>query len=174
LSTIPAIQTTWKEWKKTHPDTRVLKKESNIWRSTYERYFKDPDRIGLFRTFYLKEQLPGKSKIFGITSGPHALAVDERIFDKDDLIHAAIDTMQIIIIRTEDNGVRAYKNQFGKFEQSDSGEFYRDARTASVWDFNSGKCINGILKNKYLEEITVLHAYWFAWSVFYPNTMLIK
>jgi hypothetical protein len=44
---------------------------------SYESYFNDPDRIGIFRANWLMKQMPGKSLVYGINRGPHALAFTE-------------------------------------------------------------------------------------------------
>jgi len=45
LSMIPVVQTTWAEWAKAHPDTRVLKKNEEVTASRYQNYFDDKERI---------------------------------------------------------------------------------------------------------------------------------
>lgn len=54
LSTLPSTITTWKKWKKKHPDTTVLSFETghkrNYSRDPYEDYYKE--RRGWFRSFF--------------------------------------------------------------------------------------------------------------------------
>ena len=72
LTTVPAVQTTWSEWYRTHPETKLLKKYREIRSSAYGAYFKDPKRYGLFRTEWLADRMPGKALVHGITDGCQA------------------------------------------------------------------------------------------------------
>jgi len=75
LATVPAVQTTWSEWHRAHPETKLLKKSREVRSSAYEAYFKDATRYGLFRTEWLTDRMPGKALVHGITDGPHARGV---------------------------------------------------------------------------------------------------
>ena len=79
LEVVPSVQTTWAEWKKAHPGTQVLKKPEEIRSSRYEHYFTDNDRAGMFRTFWLKDRMPAKALVHGVTDWPHALAVPDEL-----------------------------------------------------------------------------------------------
>lgn len=175
LSTIPVVQTTWKKWFKDHPDTKVLKKNKEIRSSHYEKYFKDPKRTGLFRTYWLQDRLPGKKLVIGIVRSPYALAIADKKLKTGKLIQTRLGDEDLIVTRAADGGVRAFlakmENAILKFQQK-KGSFF-DEQTKSRWDMERGVCVEGQLKGKTLESIRTTTAFWFAWSTFYPNTKVI-
>lgn len=177
LTMIPVVQTTWSQWIKDHPDTKVLKKEEAIRSSQYESYFKDPERIGIFRAQWLEDRMPGKELVYGVTRGPHALAVKEKKIDRAEFVRATLGEDAVIVVRGEDGGVRAFLPKFGEkelsFKKSGSPASYRDRETGSTWDFVSGRCLKGELEGSKLTELPVTPVFWFAWSGFYPNTAVI-
>ncbi len=136
LQQMPSVQTTWAQWVADHPDTRVLKKSEEIKSSRYQNYFDDPERTGLFRTFWLEDRMPGKAIVHGITLGPHALAVADAALKSGEPLKHDLGDAELIITRDADGGVRAVR--------ADNGQ-----------------------------ELQVLEAYWFAWSAFYPNTLVL-
>jgi len=176
LSTVPVVQTTWSDWHRTHPDTKLLKKSREIRSSNYEAYFKDPTRYGLFRTEWLRDRMPGKELVYGITDGPHSLAVPDKKMKKGDLLGATLGEREVLVVRTSDNGVRAYIARRGKggltFRQGPEPGEYADKETGSIWDLDRGVCVKGKRKGERLEPLRVTAAFWFAWSTFYPNTRI--
>ncbi len=173
LKTLPAVQTSWAEWLKQHPDTKVLKKDKEIRSSSYQKYFENPNRLGLFRTLYLKDKMPGKTLIYGISMGVHQMAVLDSVLKMGKPLQAKLGDTGIVILKSMDGGVRVYLNeQFTFVKQKDSNS-YNDLGTSSVWDLEQGICINGQLKGTKLEAVSVTVAYWFTWSTYFPNTAVL-
>jgi hypothetical protein len=174
LSTVPVVQTTWSDWSRSHPDTKVLKKSREIRSSAYESYFRDPARTGLFRTEWLKDRLPGKELVHGIADGPHSLAVPDEQIPRGELLRATLGEEPVLVVRTSDNGVRAYRARTNKglvtLQPGAKPGQYTDRETGSLWDLHQGVCLKGKRKGDHLEPLNVTAAFWFAWSTFYPNT----
>jgi hypothetical protein len=177
LNLVPSVQTTWGRWVDEHPDTKVLLKDEAIKSSRYERYFEDPDRIGIFRTEYLMDRMPGKDLVHGITRGPHALAISDFRLGPGQLFNVEVGDDPVVVIRTADAGVRAYvsrtKEKSLHFSRTGVPTTIQDRGTGSIWDLEKGLCIDGELKGTVLEEIVVRGAFWFAWSSFFPNTEVL-
>ena len=114
LEQVPMVQTTWGEWKKAHPETRVLKKSEEITSSRYESYFSDPERNGLFRTAWLMDRMPGKTKIHGVTLGPHAVAVADEALVVGKPVEHDLGEVKVRIGRDADGGVRAVRLDTGE------------------------------------------------------------
>ena len=77
LSTLPSSRTTWKKWKKKHPETTVLSFNTGHKRDysqdPYESYYRD--RRGMFSSFFVAE--PGeeeKELVAGVVVGETARA----------------------------------------------------------------------------------------------------
>lgn len=175
LQDIPSVQTTWSKWVRQHPETKVLKKDRAVTASAYEDYFKDPEKVGIFRARWLAEKMPGKTLVHGIARGPHAVAVDDP--NLKGVVAATVGETHIVLWRGADGGVYAWvaELEHGPLEfipQSDTA--LRDRMTGSTWDLDRGVCLSGPLAGRTLESVPVTTAYWFAWSSFYPNTAVAQ
>jgi hypothetical protein len=176
LDKLPSVQTTWAAWRSDHPGTKVLRKTEAVTGSHYQGYFDDPDRVGMFRSRWLVEKMPGKERVWGAAVGPHAIAVTAGALDGDGLVAAELGATPIIVVRGGDDGVRAFISKLGqrqlRFERADGG--WRDRETASPWDLELGRCTGGELAGQRLEPVAVTRVFWFAWSSFYPNTQVVE
>jgi len=108
LEILPSVQTTWAEWRAANPDGLVLVKSDEVKSSRYASYFEDPDRTGLFRARWLQGRLPGKSLIYGLRDGPHAVAVVPEILADGQTRVVDIGGREAIIQLQKDGGVRAW------------------------------------------------------------------
>jgi len=113
LTMIPVVQTAWGQWLTDHPDTRVLEKSSEIKSSRYERYFRDPERNGLFQTQWLKDRLPGKSLVHGVMLGAYTLAVADAALTDTVPVTGELGEVKIKMTRHRDGGVRAIRLDTG-------------------------------------------------------------
>ncbi len=104
-----SVQTTWKNWRAAHPDTRVLKKSEEVLSSHYQKYFDDPERNGLFRSQWLMEKMPGKTKVHGAVVGAHAVAITDGAFESDGLVFVDLGGTPVVMVRGGDGGVRAFE-----------------------------------------------------------------
>ena len=175
LEMLEAIETSWEEWSKAHPETKLLKKSKEVLSSHYQSYFDDPKKMGLFRTQWLAEKMPGKTLVYGASIGPHAVAVTEGALD-DEVVVATLGDTPVVFARARDGGVRAFVarvegEELGLSRNPKTGEV-RDGG-GSAWDLGSGLCISGPRSGSRLESVAVTPVYWFAWSGFYPNTQVI-
>jgi hypothetical protein len=177
LETLPSVQTTWAEWFEEHPDTRVLKKEHEVLGSRYEKYFRDPDRAGMFRVEWLKDRLPGKSIVYGISRGPFSVAILRDRLETEPLIHTRVGEDSLVVYLGDDGGVRAFVSATGtsalSFHLHEGSGGISDAETGSAWDLKEGRSTGGPHTGSILEEVKVLPIFWFAWSNFYPRTEII-
>ena len=175
LEKLEAIETSWQDWRKAHPETKLLKKSKEVLGSHYQSYFDDPEKMGLFRAQWLAERMPGKTLVYGASIGPHAVAVTEGALD-DEVVVATLGDTPVVLARARDGGVRAFVTrvegeELGLVRNPKTGEV-RDGG-GSAWDLGSGRCISGPRSGSRLESVAVTPVYWFAWSGFYPNTQVI-
>jgi len=157
--------------------TKVLKKDKEIRSSNYERYFRDPKRTGLFRSPWLMERMPGKQLVHGVTIGPHAIAVVDDKLKPGQIIYGKLVDQKLFFIMTRDGGVRAFLAKVGDrsltFIRRKKEKKYHDQESSSIWDLKRGVCLDGKLRGSQLDQLSVIEAYWFAWSTFYPNTKVL-
>jgi len=144
LEKLEAIETTWGLWYEAHPDTKVLEKSEEVKASHYQDYFDDPERMGLFRAQWLNEKMPGKTLVYGVVVGAHAVAVTDAALAGDEPVQIDLGATPVVVFRAADGGVRAFIPKAGA--QGAGSE---------------------------MEGLAVTPVYWFAWSNFYPNTKVI-
>jgi len=175
LERFEAIETSWREWKAAHPDTKLLKKNEEVLGSHYQSYFDDPEKMGLFRAQWLADRMPGKTVVYGASIGPHAIAVTDGALEEG-LVEGTLGGTPVVLSRSSDGGVRAFVARVDGEEielgrDPETGEV-KDAQ-GSTWDLGNGRCISGPRSGANLETVAITPVYWFAWSSFYPNTQVI-
>jgi uncharacterized protein DUF3179 len=74
LQELPSELTTWREWKRKHPDTLVLVKPA-LPGSLYQDYFADSERIGVRGSINPDPRLPGKELVIGLERNGRFAAV---------------------------------------------------------------------------------------------------
>lgn len=180
LEHVPAMQTTWKVWKKLHPDTLVLRKPRRVRGSAYEDYFSDPSRRGLNGTRG-GSQLAGKTMIIGVEANLDAAAVPLPALKKDPLRHIAVGRERLVVLylKSLETAVvyrAGLEGRILSFRIRGKGHslFLEDLETRSRWLPLQGRAVAGPLKGKRLEPYAHLHSYWYAWSAYRPNTRVIK
>ncbi len=178
LELLPAVQTTWAEWVAEYPDTRLLRKEEAVTASHYQRYFDDPERLGMFRTDWLADRMPGKERIHGIVRGPLATSIADQTLTPGSLFNTDLGAEPIVFVRGQDGGPHAYlalcTGRKLTFRTGTDLTGVVDVESGSTWDMGQGLCVAGALKGNRLEELVVQTAFWFAWSAFYPNTEVVE
>lgn len=175
LEKLEAIETSWQDWRNAHPGTKLLKKSKEVLSSHYQRYFDDPEKMGLFRAQWLAERMPGKTLVYGASIGPHAIAVTDGALG-DEMVEATLGDTPVVLARSRDGGVRAFvaraEGQELRLSRNLKTDEVRDAG-GSTWDLGSGLCLSGSRSGSRLESVAVTPVYWFAWSGFYPNTRVV-
>ena len=111
LEAVPSVQTTWEQWVAAHPDTRVLEKPEAIRSSRYAEYMEDPQRTGIFRTFWLRDRMPGKTLVHGVASQTHAIAIADSSLASGDSRVVQLGDETVTFLRAADGGVRAIGSQ---------------------------------------------------------------
>ncbi len=179
LESIPSVQTSWAEWFREHPDTKLLRKSRMVRSSVYESYFRNEKRmgLGLMRGSWAHNRMPGKTIIHGVAIGPHTAAIADTWLRENQMENLLLGEEPVVVMRGDDGGVRAWKAKSGSYErltfQKTSDDHYIDDQTGSTWSLEEGRCVTGQLEGIHLESVQVTTAFWFAWSSFYPNTQVI-
>ncbi len=180
LTEVPAVQTSWKAWKKLHPDTLVLRKPDRQRASAYDSYFRDPSRRGLSGTRG-DERLGGKDKIVGVHEGGDAAAVPRSVLEKKSVVGFLLAGKPLVVMYDpkSDTPVVFGAVLEGKklsFRASHRGRrvLVEDIETGSLWSVLEGKASSGPLRGKRLEPIPYFYSFWYAWSAFRPETRIVS
>ena len=177
LETIPITHTTWKEWKRLHPDTLVLLKGRNINSSGYAGYNKDPKMFGLSGLQDPDKRVPGKSLVVSLRDGVDALALPVERLKKNPLHQTTLNGRPIVVIWNPGSRTAAV------YESRVNGEdldFYvagqgrilklRDKQTGTVWNGLTGAAEKGELRDQQLEPVQYMVNFWWAWTAYNPHT----
>ena len=151
---------TWSVWKKQHPDTTVL----NMSR-TDRNYTKD---------FYLK---PSRF-LFGFhVSDKHFALPMPLMMDHPVFAFEAADTQLVATFEKEGAVTHLFESnlegQTLTFEHLDNS-IMKDRETESRWEMLSGKCIDGKLKGKMLQQRVGIMSFRKAWENFHPDSIDIQ
>lgn len=179
LTEVAAVQTTWKAWKRLHPETLVLRKPSTLRGSGYEGYFKDPSKRGLFGT-QGDNRLGGKDKIVGVHDGDDAAAVPQSAIENQIAIQFVLAGEPVVVMYVPGEETPAVfralvngKTLTFRARKGGGSVVVEDAETGSEWSPLEGTAINGPLKGKRLERVPYLYSFWYAWSAYRPSTRVV-
>ncbi len=179
LIEIPAMQTTWKVWKKLHPDTLVLRKPERVRGSHYDGYFADPNRRGLFGTRG-DSRMDGKTLILGIHSGQDSVAIPLAALEKKPVQEFTLAGKPIVVFYSTVNRTPAVfratvDGRTLSFRLRSTGEetVLVDTETHSLWHPLKGRAVQGPLAGKGLEVVPYMRSYWYAWSAYRPKTRVV-
>lgn len=187
LSRIPVVETTWGHWKSLHPQTTVLTTNTGYERA-YGRYpyglYDNPhNAVTFFPSSPFSRERPPKELVLGLREGSDAVAypfgiltahrpavaVNDVVGDRPILVtylHAA---------RTARAFDRRVQGETLTLSVVDSVALtLTDAETGSTWNA-LGEAVDGPLAGerlRFLEDAWTV--FWFAWSVYYPDTRILK
>ena len=153
LKTVPFSHTTFAAFKKQYPNGKLLKKPADSQAgSTYDSYFADKDKLGIFGRVDNFKKLAGKDKVYGIRFENSEFAVAESYLKKNGFALIVNDSKRIYLSYDES------EMSVVAFALPDS------LRLAGKIEIN----------NQTARAFPVISAYWFAWVSFFPETELIK
>jgi hypothetical protein len=180
VTVFPSVQTSWEEWKKSYPNTLVLKKPRRTYLSAYKRYNEDPHRLGILGTKNPDDQLDGKDVVLGVRIGSeHQAAYPLKMLKKTPVVNDQLDDEPIVIVYS-DKAETAYayyrrvEDRLLTFRHvaDDSILEMTDQQTQSSWNAVTGEAIGGPLAGRKLRRAIGSQAFWFAWRSFFPRTRL--
>jgi hypothetical protein len=187
LQAVPAMQTTWAEWKQLYPQSLVMSKPLTQGgpagtRNAYESYFKDKDQLGIFGTKNPDEVLPGKEFVLGLTVEAAAAAYPFRALSRQPLVNDVVAGRPIVVTFSSVSAAGAVFSRtvgtrtltFTNVRRERGDLLMDDRETRTTWRALSGHAIRGPLAPARLVRLPSTLAFWFAWKGFYPDTRLWK
>ena len=177
LEILPALQTTWQQWLKLHPDTLVLDKGGRYQSDTYEGYYRGGS-AGILGEFNKDKRLSRKDLVLGVTLNGAAKAYSFQSMVDQPVINDFWAGKEIVVVfdpSSETGAVfeRTLKGRSLSFQLVPGDTFLmRDQETKSTWQAFTGRAIDGPLAGEVLTRLASNYSFWFAWSDFYPDTQL--
>lgn len=198
LELLPVVETTWRYWKKLHPNTTVVGSNQptsagnplNYGATTYRRYpynnYRIPTTAPFFNTWPSRDDNPvrdlfnNKDMTLGVRFGELAMAYPFRSMDSEAVINDTIDGNDIVVVYIAAEAFAVpFSREFGgqslTFEKATSSDpstfpfMIRDTETGTTWDL-LGRGVSGPNAGQQLQQVPAHNAFWFAWTTFWQNT----
>ncbi|MFQ6044835.1 MAG: DUF3179 domain-containing protein [Gemmatimonadales bacterium] len=197
LESISSPVVSWRSLKETHPDAKVLSRETGHQRDYGENPYVgyDAPSGAPYADFFrepLDERLRAMDRVVALEVGETAVAypfsslasrrvVNDRVEGRPIAVFWAPGTSSVLdsreIVAGRDIGSsgvfsRRVGNRILEFEPAGDGSF-RDRETRSTWNI-LGMAQTGPLRGTLLEPIPHGNHFWFAWAVFRPETRVMR
>ena len=174
LATYPVVTTTWGEWKKRHPDTKVLGIPTEHVRdysegAAYANYFATDELM--FPVPILDKRLANKAEVLIIRANNYRkdpLAISISYLQRKKWYQEKIDATNFVVL-SEKSGARAFDAKNVQFEKYKKGKLI-DVDGHS-WQIQGDELVSD--HNQRLKQLASHNIFWFAWYNSYPKTRLV-
>ena len=102
LEALPVQHLKWKEWKKAYPDSKILVKSRFTTRSSYDRYNRSREQLGIFGTVNFDRRLDGKDVVFGLLIDDIPLVFPHKYFSTTNHVNYSIDNQSILAVYSKE------------------------------------------------------------------------
>jgi len=168
LEKVPLDTVRWSDWKKVHPDTQVLRKQTGFIRD-YDRSpyagIQASDSVG-FGVEFKDKRLRPKVIVYGVEFDGTAKAYAEKDVKSAKLINDAVDGIPIVVVWYDD------LNTVKIFERKLDTETLQFSLEGNEIKDNNGNTWTIVDMKEKLEIVDTFGHFWFAWAAFYPQTEL--
>ena len=170
------VTTTWGEWKKRHPDTKVLSLETGHRRdysegAAYREYFATDELM--FNVPKLDRRLKNKDEVLGLVFSQHPdkpLAISVDYLAKNPIYHKQIGDLEFVVLTDKSGAARVYQTKGLKFKEWDQKDTVTDVN-GSKWTLSEATLVSS--NGDKLHRLPAHRAFWFGWYGAYSNTELI-
>ncbi len=177
LRTLYVVTTTWKEWKKRHPQTSVLSLDTGHLRdyaegAAYRDYFAT-DRL-MFNVPKQDRRLANKAEVLALRFADvpgEQLAIAADFLATHPVHHDRIGRREFVVLTDAGGANRVYEATAVRIAHWNGDDAARDAQGGD-WKVEEGQ-LSGP-KGQTLQRLPAHRAFWFGWYAAYPNTRLVK
>lgn len=171
------VTTTWGEWKRSHPDTKVLSLKTGHRRDygegvAYHSYF-NTDEL-MFTVPGGDKRLPNKREILAFRSddGKNATAIDTEFLKKKPVYQLKVGGEQVVVITSASGSARAYFAGEIEFKKWDKKDLLVDSGQGR-WRMTESELVKEGSQVS-LQRYPSHQSFWFGWHAQFPETRLIK
>lgn len=177
LKTLHVVTTTWKEWKKRHPQTLVLSLDTGHQRDygegvAYRDYFAT-DRL-MFGVPKLDPRLPNKAEVLALRfpAAPNeALAIAADFLRANRVHHGRLGRQEFVVLTDASGANRVYESANVRFDSWDGDSLARE-RSGRTWKVGEDGLAGP--DGRTFKRLPAHRAFWFGWYSAFPNTLLVK
>ena len=171
------VTTTWGEWRRRHPDTRVLSLDTGHERdygegvayrdyfATDELMFTVPETDGRLanKAEILALQLPGESD--------EVVAIDTAFLAAHPVHHDALGDRDVVVLTDASGANRVYATEGARFAAFDGDAAVTDA-SGATWTLTEAALLGP--EGAERERLPAHRAFWFGWQAVHPDTRLVR
>ncbi|MCG8371851.1 MAG: DUF3179 domain-containing protein, partial [Proteobacteria bacterium] len=176
LERMSIVTTTWGEWKKRHPDTKVLSLDTGHRRdygegAAYREYFATDELM--FNVPKLDKRLKNKDEVLGLVFSQYPdkpLAIGVDFLSKNPVYHKNVGDLQFVVLTDSSGASRVYEAKGTKFHTWDQNMTATDSG-GTKWTVTESKLTSP--DGKELHRLPAHRAFWFGWFSAYSNTELV-
>ena len=171
------VTTTWGEWRRRHPDTKVLSLETGHQRNydegaAYRDYFAT-DEV-MFEVPALDTRLKNKDEVFTVLLADHPdrpLAISAEFLAANPVHHDTIENTALVVFTDPSGANRAYASEDVTFTGYD-GDWNVQDGSGMTWTMDEHAITAE--DGRALHRIPAQRAFWFGWYAAFPNTRLVQ
>ena len=171
------VTTTWGEWRRRHPGTRVLSLDTGYMRdyaegAAYRDYFAT-DAL-MFQVPVLDRRLKNKDEVFALLLARHPeapLTIAAAFLAANPVHHDAIEGTALVVLTDPSGANRAYASEDVTFARYDGDRRVED-ETGTIWTMDEYALTAE--DGRVLHRIPAQRAFWFGWYAAFPNTRLVR
>ncbi len=169
------VTTTWGEWRRRHPETRVLSLDTGHQRdyaegAAYRDYFATDDLM--FDVPELDRRLRNKAEVLALLLGDgEPLAISASFLDKHRLHHDRQAGIGFVVLTDRSGANRVYEIRGRLFETWDGDRTAVD-HSGVRWTLYEDRLESAA--GDVLARLPAHRAFWFGWYAAYPDTRLVR
>ena len=171
------VTTTWGEWKRRHPETKVLSLATGHRRdyaegAAYREYFATDELM--FNVPGTDRRLRNKDEVLALVFKRHPgeqLAIAARFLVRNPLYHDRIGDLPFVVLTDRSGANRVYATGGLKFAAWDEDRTVVDEHGVA-WTLGEDRLVSAA--GAALERLPAHRAFWFGWHAAYPQTRLIR
>lgn len=173
----PIVTTRWGDWKRQHPDTKVLSLNTGHQRDyregiAYRDYFSTDELM--FTTPFDDERLDNKQEVLALRfpgAPTEQLAIDNDYLQANPIVNERIGLTEFVILTDRAGANRVYEQGKAQFVSYDRDGRVTD-QTGMVWTVEEDRLVSD--GGQTLARLPAHRAFWFGWHAAYPETRLIQ
>jgi len=176
LESLPVVTTTWGEWRRRHPDTKVLSLETGHSRdyaegAAYRDYFATDELM--FNVPQLDRRLDNKDEVLALRFGgpgdpPTAIAL--RMLKRRPVYQDRLGTRDYVVVTDRTGANRVYASEGRRF-QAVAPDRLRDENDVE-WRVAESALHSSL--GAELPRLPAHRAFWFGWYSAHPGTRLVR
>jgi hypothetical protein len=195
LTFVAANLVSWQEFKRAHPQGRVLSRETGYDRPYGRNPYVGYDDVGQLPFLYqgpsVPDKLPAMARVLTVDMGTEAVAYPYQVLERVKVVNDVVAGQPIVVFwrpgtaspldlsalaEGRDVGAgsafsRLLEGRLLTFQAE--GEGFRDAETGTTWDL-LGRGLRGPLAGRQLQPVVAINHFWFSWAAFRPDTRIYQ